>query len=465
MKSNIKICRSHTFWLAIAISVFLVNQVPFITDMRPVMYDEAWYANTAYNFSQGEGFLNTVVGSGGNANFLLPLLTGTMFWIFGYSLFTIRLTAVLCGMITMIFLHLCMKELKSSVEAEVAVLAFFVSITLYNTIFRFGRPECASIMCMTGGVWFLLRYMRENSCGNMIGVACFTYLATMGHPYALLFFALAGVWLLVQTIRSRQWIKIAHLSLLLVAASAAILSMAYISSRYDIASGGNMSARFSMKNIAVALPEYLKEFFCSKTTLYMIVLLPVIGWCCANREKRVRTLAYITIAYLILFPFLFSTDMMMIGLGADYVALIGTILIAPCVERVLEFRYKKVYISIFSLYCVMNFGISYYFNYHVKYEKCNSILENELRAIVPTDAVVFTPLRQYPMVMENKCYSDHYRGKLPVNYGYIIMNSQDKDVYYHTIEIQKQMEDYELIYERTSKQYGMVNVYKNKSKL
>ena len=329
-----KLLEQHRFWLLIAIVIFLINQLPFLTDIRPVMYDEAWYANTAYHFSQGEGFLNSAVGSGGNANFLLPLLTGTMFWIFGYSLFTIRLTAVLCGVLTLLFLHLCLKELKSSVKAEIAVLAFFVSITLYNTIFRFGRPECASIMCMTGGVWFLLRYMRENSWGNMIGLACFTYLATMGHPYALLFFAIAGVWMLVQTIRSRQWMKIAHLSILLVAAIAAILSMAYISSRYDIASGGSISARFSMRNIMVAMPEYLKEFFCSKTTLYMIVLLPMIGWSNVNSEKRVRTLAYITIAYLILFPFLFSTDLMMIGLGADYVALIGTILIAPCVERV-----------------------------------------------------------------------------------------------------------------------------------
>ena len=455
-----KLIEQHRFWLLIAIVIFLINQLPFLTDIRPVMYDEAWYANTAYNFSQGDGFLNSAVGSGGNANFLLPLLTGTMFWIFGYSLFTIRLAAVLCGVVTLIFLHLCMKELKSSVKTEIAVLAFFVSITLYNTIFRFGRPECASILCMTGGVWFLLRYMRGNNLGNMIGLACFTYLATMGHPYTLLFFAIAGVSLLIQIIQTRKWLKMTHLAILMLSAIVAIGSMMYISKHYDIASGPAMLGRFSMGNIVAAIPEYIKSVFLSKHVLYMPLLLVVIILSNRNDEKSPRTIAAISIVYIVLFPFLFSTDLEMIGLGADYIALLGTILIAPCVERVLKFRYKKVYISIFSLYCVMNLGISYYFNYHVKYEKCNSILEDELRAIVQKDAVVFTPLRQYPMVMKNKCYSDHYRGKLPTSYDYIILNSQDKDMYYHSINVQKQMDNYELIYERETKQYGMITVYK-----
>lgn len=455
-----KLLEQHRFWLLIAIVVFLINQLPFLTDIRPVMYDEAWYANTAYHFSQEEGFLNSVVGSGGNANFLLSLLTGTMFWIFGYSLFTIRLTAVLCGVLTLLFLHLCLKELKSSVKAEIAVLGFFVSIALYNTIFRFGRPECASLMCMTGGIWFLLRYMRENSWGNMIGLACFTYLATMGHPYALLFFALAGVVLLVHAIRTKQWMNIAHLAILMLSAIASIGSMMYISKHYDIAEGPMMFERFSAGNIVAAMPEYLKEFFCSKTTLYMLILLPAIGWSCVSSENRVKMLAYVAIAYFILFPFLFSTDMMMIGLGADYVAMVGTILIAPCIERLLEGRYSKACITMFALYCVINIGLSYYFNYCVKYEKCNSILEKEIPDVIPQDAIVYTPIRQYPMVMRNKCYSDHYRGNVPDRYDYIIINSQDEERYDNTGYVLLHIDDYTLVYQKGTYQYGTIEVYK-----
>lgn len=442
--------------------VFLINQLPFLTDMRPVMYDEAWYANTGYNFSQGDGFLNTVVGTRGNSNYLLPTLTGIMFWIFGYSLFAIRITAVLCGVATMIFLHLCMKELKSSVKAEIAVLAFFVSIALYNTIFRFGRPECASIMCMTGGIWFLLRYMRENSWGNMIGLACFTFLATIGHPYALLFFALAGVVLLYQTIRDKKWINVAHLTILMVAAIAAIGSIAWVSHVYNGEGENYVSERFSMSDIRIALPEYVKSVFLSKHILYMPLLVIVAIWNSINNEQLIRSIAVITLAYLVLFPFFFSTDLEMISLGGDYIALLGTILLVPCCERLRGFRYSKYLTIVFALYCIFNIGVSYYYNYHSKYEKCNTVLETELRAIIPEDAVVYTPLRQYPMLMQNTCYSDHSSKTLPAQFDYIIQNSQDRDIYANSRKVYANMEDYEQIYERQTKQYGVIKVFKHK---
>lgn len=460
-----KIYKQAWFWLLVGIVVFLINQLPFLTDMRPVMYDEAWYANTGYNFSQGDGFLNTVVGTRGNSNYLLPTFTGIMFWIFGYSLFTIRLTAVLCGVVTMIFLLLCMKELKSSVKAEIAVLAFFVSIALYNTIFRFGRPECASLMCMTGGIWFLLRYMRENNWGNMLGLACFTFLSTIGHPYALLFFALAGAALLYQTIKEKKWINVAQLAILMVAAIAAIGSIAWVSHVYNGEGEDYVSTRFSMSNIGAALPVYLKMFFLSKHALYMLPLLLTILWNIKSKDDRVHALSLIGIIYFAIFPFLFSTDLMMVDLGGDYVAILGTLLLAPSVDGLANVRYKKVLWSVFALYCLLNMGMSYAYNYKVKYEKCNTVLEKELRDLIPEEAIVFTPIRQYPAIMENRCYTDHYWKQLPETYDYIILNSQDKDVYFNSIEIQKSMDDYELIYERETKQYGTVNVYINMTKL
>ena len=457
-----KVYKQAWFWLLVGIVVFLINQLPFLTDMRPVMYDEAWYANTGYNFSQGDGFLNTIVGTRGNSNYLLPTLTGTMFWMFGYSLFTIRLTAVLCGVVTMIFLHLCLRELKSSVKAEIAVFGFFVSIALFNTIFRFGRPECVSIMCMTGGIWFLLRYMRENNRGNMIGLACFTFLSTIGHPYALLFFALAGVVLLYQTIQDKKWINVAHLAILMVAAIVAIGSIAWVSHVYNGEGEDYVAARFSMSNIWAAFPVYLKMFFLSKHALYMSPLLLIILWNIRSKESRVRMLSIMGLVYFVIFPFLFSTDLEMVELGVDYVAIFGTVLIAPCVDYICENRWRRVCRYVFAAYCLMNIGISYYFNYCLKYELCNSILQKELKAIIPSNAIVYVPLRQYPMLLANRCFSDHYWKILPETYDYIVLNNQDKDVYYNSIEIQKQLRTYQLIYERDTKQYGTVKVFMHK---
>lgn len=455
-----EIYNKSCFWFIVAVVVFLINQLPFITDVRPVMYDEAWYANTAYHFSQGEGFMNSVVGSGGNANFLLPMLTGTMFWIFGYSLFIIRLTAVLCGVITLLFIHLCLRELKSSVQAEIAVLGFFVSIALYNTIFRFGRPECAGLMCMAGGIWFLLRYIRENSWSNMIGLSLFTYLSAVGHPYTLLFFAIAGLVLFVQTIQKNAWINLAHLAMLLIAAVFSLLSMKAVSSAYDIGASPEMLDRFSVGNIVHAVPKYIKILCMSKHTLYMALLIPVAIIAIRIKDSLTHSIGIIIVSFMILFPFLFSTDIEMIGLGVSYVVLVSTILIAPCLDRIKESRLKMCY-AIFALYCVLNIGISYYFNYRVKYERCNTELEQDLQTIIPNEAVVFTPLRQYPMIIKKRCYSDHYRAGLPEKFDYVVLNSQDMDRYENSLNVQTSLDLYSLIYERDTKQYGTIYVYKH----
>lgn len=458
-----KIYKQSWFWLLVGVVVFLINQLPFLTDMRPVMYDEAWYANTAYNFSQGDGFLNTIVGTRGNSNYLLPTLTGVMFWIFGYSLFTIRLTAVLSGVVTMIFLHLCLKELKCSVKAEIAVLAFFVSIALYNTIFRFGRPECASVMCMTGGVWFFLRYLRDNTWGNIIGMACFTFLSTIAHPYALLFFALAGVALLYIAIVDKCWDKLAHLFVLLLAAIAAIGSIAWVSYVYNGAGEDYVSSRFSMSNIMEALPIYIEDAFLSKHVLYTIPLLFVAIWCCWCKDDRIKILSCISIIYLIIFPFLFSTDLMMVGLGHDYVVLLCTILLAPCVDYLKDKKYSRISYALLGVYCVLNMGISYYYNYRVKYEKTNTILTQEISSIIPRGAKVFGPLRLWPMVMGTNYQSDHTCFEvLPQDeYDFIILNSQDTPRY-HTYDelIPIDESKMKLVYSRLTKQYGEVVVYK-----
>lgn len=453
--------KQKRFWLLIAITIFLINQLPFLTDVRPVMYDEAWYANTAYNFSQGNGFLNSVVGSRGNSNYLLPTLTGIMFWVCGYSLFTIRLTAVLCGVVTLVLVHLCLKELKSSKLAEIAVLMLFVSVAIYNTIFRFGRPECVSIMCMAGGVLFFLRYLKDNSWKNMLGLSFFTFTATIAHPYALLFSALAGTLLLYYTYHGKKWINLAHLILLLFTAIAAIGSIAWVSYVYNGAEENYVSTRFSISNVGQALPVYFKSYFLSKHTIYMLPILLVIGASCRSKDSYVKPLALIALVYFAIFPFLFSTDLAMVGLGGDYVMLLGTLLLAPCFDKLYVMRYKKIFGATFGLFCLINLGLSYYYNYVVKYEKCNTVLQQELQSIIPEDAIVYTSIRQYPLLLKNTCFSDHYCKELPISYDYIVLNSQDANRYDNSVEVQKLLDSYVLIFKRETKQYGQVRVYKN----
>ena len=459
MEKN-KIYQNSWFLLVIVIIVFLVNQLPFITDVRPVMYDEAWYGNTAYNCAQGLGFLNTAVGSRGNSNFLLPFITAGFMHLFGYNLLSIRLAAVLCGVITLLFLGLAMRQMKAGYVAQICVYAFFVSIALYNTIFRFGRPECVGAMCVMGGLWMYFRYRENPSWMNMLGMSVFVYLAAIGHPFTLLLFAILGCYLLAKVVRDKQWYHVLHLAVLLIVAICAIISISWASATYNIPGENYIQTRFSIRGIATSIPVYFKYAFLSKHSLYFIPLLCVSAWL-AIRSTEYRDMAIISLGYFVAFPVLFSTDLSMVGLGLDYFVCATTILLVPFIEMV---RIRKWAVPAFLIYCGLNLCLSYYYNYIVKYEKANTVLVKELQAIIPNGSKVFGALRQWPFLMETDFQSDHtcFIVHPQEEYDFIVLNSQDmgRSATANILPIDPDKMD--LIYVRTTKQYGDVMVYKRK---
>ena len=453
-----KIFKQGWFLLLAAIVVFLLNQLPFITDVRPVMYDEAWYGNTAYNCAQGLGFLNTAVGSRGNANFLLPLMTAGFMHIFGYNLLAIRLTAVFCGLLTLMFMGLAFRQIHIGYMTKICVYAFFVSIALYNTIFRFGRPECAGVMCLMGGLWMYLRYRENPTWVNILGMSVFVYLAAIGHPFTLLFFAILGSAMLIQVVRNKNWMGSLQLALLLIAAIGAIISVSWASNTYNIPGEDYVQTRFSIRGIMTSIPVYFKHTFLSKHTLYILPLLCMVTWL-AIKNLEYRELAVSSIIFFFIFPVLFSPDLSMVGLGADYFVCATTLLLAPFIETVKE---KKRFALIFIAYCIFNFGLSYYYNYAVKYEKSNTVLTKELQEIIPQDAKVYGALRQWPFLMRTAYQSDHTC--FPVHpqeeYDYIVLNSQDMDRSATSYILPIDSTKMNLVYSRATRQYGEVMVYK-----
>ena len=446
------------------IAVFLVNQLPFLVDVRPVMYDEAWYGDTAYNLTLGNGFSNAIVGKGGNANFLLPLLTSGFMLVFGYNLLAIRLAAVFCGVMTIAFVVLSMKRLQIGWKPQALTLLLFVSLTIYNTVFRFGRPECLSLMCMAGGLWFYFRYRDDASWKNMIGLSLFVFLAGCSHPFALFMFALMGAGLLLRAITEKKPRMVLHLSVLLSVAVLCVFLIIMVSKKYSAGGGGaGVFSRFSFKEARVASVVYFKEAFFSKSALYMIPLLAVLVYE-ACFDKRNRELAIIALIHFLLFPFLFSTDLMMVGLGQDYVAFVATVLVAPFMTKLMENKRKWVIVA-YVAYCLCSLGISYYYNFGVKYEKANSVLAEELPTVIPENSRVFGPIRQWPMLMETNYQSEHTVLQIGSveSYDYVILNSQDT-AYYSSYDAFLPIDEskLELVYEKPTRQYGMVQVFKIK---
>ena len=448
----------------LAVVVFLINQLPFLEDMRPVMYDEAWYGNTAFHFAHGGGFINTIVGKGGNANFLLSLFTSGSLLLFGYNLFAIRIVAVFCGVLTMLIFVFVMRQLRLDWKPMAFVFLFFVSVPFYNTVFRFGRPECASLMFVAGGLLFYLRYRMDETWGNMVGVSLFVLAAGCSHPFSLFLFFLLGAALFLQTFTKKKTKTLCHLVVLLMAAVVCIIVIILISKNYSVGGGSEgVFMRFSPRDAKQAIPLYFKEAFFSKVAFYVVPLLLVLFYE-AYYDKDNRALAVAALAHFLVFPILFSTDLMMVGLGLDYVVLTATVLLAPFIGRMLEQRRRCMVIG-FVIYCVGCMGISYYYNYGVKYEKANSVLTQELQSVVPKGARVFGPLRQWPMLMQTDYQSEHT--VLPIErveaYDFFILNTQDT-AFYSTYKTFLPIDEskLQLVYEKSTKQYGIVQAYKVK---
>ena len=456
------------FWLGVALIIFLVNQLPFLADMRGMGNDESWYANTAYNLTQGNGLHQTSVGYNGNSNCLAPILQALSFLAFGYSLFSVRIASVFCGVITLLLLHFIMNELQVSTKSRILVFLLFVSLPVFNTAFRFGRPEGAALMCLSGGALFFLRYWRTHGWVDMAGLCLFCFISSNAHPFTLFSFMLWGVALLGNLLRKHDWKRLPQLSMLVVSAIIGISVVAYLSSIYNPSDRmGLFFDRVSPRNAFNAALVYYKDIFFSRYALYsypIVALLVCSG--CFIKENRLRVLAWLTLVNGLLFPFVFSTDVVMLPFGWHYVVIVAVFLVGPLFDSLSDWkeRCRRLAFASMVLYSFACLVLSYAYNIS-KYEKCNSVMEKELASMIPQGSLVYGPICQYFCAIDTRYYSDHYYTDLPLrlDFDYLIFNSRDLPLYPMSVEMYNRIPEYDLIYSRDTKQYGTVQVFQKKA--
>lgn len=442
--------------------LFLINQLVFITDVRGVMYDEAWYASTGYNIAMGAGINNTIVGSGGDVNFIFPLFCALFLKIFGNSLFSIRLTAFFFGIITFFAICSYLKKCKFKTWTVLLTLFLFTSLTLFNTIFRFGRPECASIAFISIGIISFYGYLTNHSYISIVFLSISTILSGLAHPFALMPFCLMGIVLVWDSFKQHSFRKeLPKLAFLLIAGISVIVTL-YLHA--DNSAG--ISERYSISNIKNSIPFYYKELFLSRhvieTVTFVSITIYELLFC---KNKLVKYLSIIGFATLILFPMLFTTDLMMVGLGLDYVAIIAVFIFPNFIEDICAHLKRESIIHLaVTGFCIFNLALSYYYNFSVKYEKTNSVLEEELNNIIPESSNVFGPLRLWPFAMKTYYISDHYRKNL-LEYDeldYIITSSQDLSTYTSYQKYLSFLYEENVVYIKETQQYGTIKVYKCK---
>ena len=184
---------NYTFF--ILIGIFLLLQIPLIDTLPGIMVDEPWYANTAWNFSVGNGFTNTVPGSqGGDDLFLFTFLLGIFFKLFGTSLFTARMVSIIGGLVGLIgfFQILKILKIKSKFVIFISGLLFIFSNVSY-IIFRSVRPESWVVALGVWALYFLIKGHILNKEINYFFTGLLSSAAFLCHPHGAISIFLFGV--------------------------------------------------------------------------------------------------------------------------------------------------------------------------------------------------------------------------------------------------------------------------------
>jgi hypothetical protein len=185
---------SERYQTLIVIFVFLLLQLPFLDSVRRIIVDENWYSNVAYNFSVGNGFINTNVGSfGGDICFLYPLIEGFVFSVFGTTLFVARSVSLAAGLISIMGILSILNLYK--IKVSIKYLAVFLLLFSYNyfLIFRCARPEAWVFVFFVWVLYFNVKYWQEKNNKYIFWQGFFAGMSFLIHPWGLSFALMFGI--------------------------------------------------------------------------------------------------------------------------------------------------------------------------------------------------------------------------------------------------------------------------------
>jgi hypothetical protein len=281
-------------------------------------------------------------------------------------------------------------------------------------------------------------------------------------------FALIGCSLLWEVIETKDWKRIWQMLLLVVSAIAVVLSMVYLNSILNESLDSNsIMSRFSMVNAIEAMKVSMKHVFI-KHGIYTIPFL-ALNLYAIVKMKHVRWIAIPNILFVFTFPIFFSTDLAMVGNSVLYYSLVSIIICCYVANQLLDENIsgrKQICILIILLsFCIFNWCVSTAFNYLKRYEQCNSILAKDINALVPDNSLIYGAIRFWPFKMKSTYFCDHNgQENVPSEYDYLILNSQDEHAYKDVVimqHVEATKDQYELIYTKQTKQYGIVTILKH----
>lgn len=451
------------FWIIFA---YLCLQLPFLSTVRPILFDEPWYANPGYNFSIGKGFHNTLNGSGGNSNFMFPLLIGIFFKILGVSLFTARFAAVFCGVVFIFILFKILNLLNINKKSQMVAFLTLLSVSIFNSIFRTARPECMSMVFVLAAIYFYLNFLIDKRYWSVVWSSIFLTLAFLSHPFSSLYNFLIGFHLLILSVHNRD-IKLFSYTIVfgviaLIGLVALVLTSAYYNynsfnvsqSFTDImlrtSSGGSLKVLVA-ENISSAF----KFWVFSKRLIFSVPLFIIVLGSFFIQDSRTKILSTLSMFYFILSFFIFKNQYNMFCVTYEYFLCISIIILAIVFDYSIQ-KLPKLTLILTVSFLLINFTATTSNNI-IKYDNTNRVIRDDLKKIIPNKSNVIGSQYFWFFLPQTNYYSTYYMLDYPsINYiDYVITCSLGNHSFFEENKCSLQ-----LIYRKETQQYGVISVFK-----
>ncbi len=429
---------ANTIYIGLTI-LFVLFQFFFLTRVPDIMEDEPWYANTAYNFTMGNGFTNTNVGHQGGDNFIVyTFLLAIAMKIFGCTLFVTRSVSILAGVIALWGMISVLRNLKISKNLILMVILMFIFSNVIYIVFRTTRPESWILAFGIWSVYYLIKFNDSKQTNYLIMCAVFATLSFLTHPNGIVFPLISGIYLIFYSFREKNISNLLYFGLIVTAITLVHFVLVFLNPNIQFKSFiFDLKTRNSITDTSYTVGDNLIDFFTAYTLgikrLFILIFeigILIYGLFFSKHNKLVPFFAFFGLFNLTFSLLVFSPYS---SRHFGEIILFTLISFALITQFTVNKKLKLLFILLGLLYLGNNVAGDLYILYTKQHNVPYSRIEKELIRIIPDNSVVMASLHFWYPFKTSEFYNEYTRWGLNKKYKSIDGLVESKAVDYVVI--------------------------------
>lgn len=427
----------------ITVALFTVLQLFALDTSRPIMVDEAWYSNPAYNFVHHQTFENTNMGYGGNFVIMFLSYLTTFFYVFGTSLFVARMTSVVAGIISILLMGKTLKIIEKNEFYRFLSLSFFIFANLYLSIFKLTRPEALAVvfsLCVLITTYYYIK--KEFDLKILFLLIVFNFLSLNSHPNSSIIVLLSFLVILYFIIKEKKYKRLYHTIFLVAGVALSILCiMKIISLNNNVGiyesimelRGRNTVKENFIGNLILKV-DVTKEYFISSNRIITFIpqlLVIIAGLFFVKRNKKIFGMSVCGILSLcIAFVFLSDSGFMYVF---PYIFIFSPLVLAMLLKSFGAKSFLGKIVIVFTVLVIVLNLVGYVLHSKNTYDPGINKKTKEINAMLPENSLIISEAPYWFISPPKSIKSPSYLYNKK-------MTLEDKDFY--IISCDKFMKDY-----------------------